>query len=199
MLPDSFTPVVTNSEASGPAILSSSVRQPFNAAISRYSTRLARISAALAERQQQALRAYLESADDNARLNAKEANAKEYQELISAIQSADADRIASAQTDYLNSVRTLQDAVFAGARTALDDFLSSARSAWDEARGECKSAYRDYVRDIAAAFGSAAGDALDPATLMSVGQGIIIAAAYAAMAGQTEQTHPGEASGAVSR
>jgi hypothetical protein len=195
MTVDHFRPVANLTTLGGGGTPSDWARQPFDAALARYGSRLMQVGMALAERQQQLLRTYLGATGQSGYFGAQDANAAEYQELIGAVQSLNSDRIASAQSAFLESVGKLQEAVFANAKTALDDLVSGMQEAWAESQAQCHAAYGEYVRDVATAFNSLTGDALDPATLMSVGQALTIAAAYASMAMQKPAFLSSEAAG----
>jgi hypothetical protein len=155
-----------------------SLSNPFDVALAQYVLGLMQISAVLVERQQQGLRAYVESA---AAVPPSDQGActREYQELIAAVRNRDADSIASSQAAYLDSLRKLQGAVVEGAGAAMEQYLSEVRNALEEARTECQTRYEAYVGDVSEAFRAVSAGSLDPAALAAIGQTLVAASAYA--------------------
>lgn len=156
-----------------------SARGLSDASITRYTLRLMEVNAALAERQQQALRSYLERATQAVPAALEESDAKEYQELVSAVQSDDADRIAAARAAYFESLRNLRERIGEDTRAALENYYQEVRAAWEGARADSQAAYLEYVRSISEAFAALPADAPDPAALAAIGQSVTTVAAYA--------------------
>src|SRR5262245_45188618 len=113
------------------------VREPFDAALARYMTRLSQLSSALAERQQAAVLTYFEAAGRRTQ-DERSFNAQEYHDLVTAVQSASPEQVASAQSAYLKSLQDMQSAVQEVTRTALEEYFAAIQSAWQEAQAECR-------------------------------------------------------------
>lgn len=156
-----------------------SARGLSDASITRYTLRLMEVNAALAERQRQALYSYLERATQAVPAALGESDAKEYQELISAVQSNDADQIAAAQAAYFESLRNLRERIGEDTRAALEDYHREVRAAWEVAWADSQAAYLEYVQSISEAFAALPADAPDPAALAAIGQSVSTVAAYA--------------------
>jgi hypothetical protein len=159
------------------------VRRPFDDALARYTTRLAAVSAMLAQRQQRAVGTYFETATQRLQQQS-ESNTREYQDLISAVENASTDKIATAQAAYLESVNALQNAALEVSGAALVEYLAEMQTAWQEGQVESQAAYEAYVGDVVAAFARVTADAVDPSTLSFIGQALASGAAWASMSMQ---------------
>jgi hypothetical protein len=153
--------------------------EPFDNALAQYMAKLMQVSTAVAERQQQALLTHLEVVGRAVPPGLGDVNEGEYQDLISAIHSQDAVRIASAQTTYLDALQKLQSGIAEETQASLGTYLSEIRSTWEEARAESQAAYRDYIGSISKALVEISADDLEPAFLAIIGHALSTVASYA--------------------
>jgi hypothetical protein len=154
-------------------------REPFDNALALYLAKLMEVSTAVAERQQQALLTHLETVGRAVPPGLSDVNEAEYQELISAIDSQDAVRIAAAQTTYLDAIRKLQSGIAEDTQASLGAYLSEIHSIWEVARAESDAGYQEYIGSISKALGETSANDLDPAVLATIGHALSTVASYA--------------------
>ena len=157
-----------------------SVRAPFDAAVVRYTTRLVRVSTTLADTQQEAARKYFESADQRLRQQ-REATVRGHDALSSAVHPGSTGSVAPGQTDSFASLQAVENAAREATTAAFADLVVRVHAAWQEAQAESQAAYREYVSDVAVAFAGLPVDAVDPATLSFIAQGLASAAGYGSL------------------
>jgi hypothetical protein len=156
-----------------------SAREFFDAALEQYLTRLVHVSNALRERQQQAIREYLEAGAAMSAHDQQSGNSREYENLLAALHSQNAGQIAAAQAEYLGSLRRLQKGVSEAAQSALNPYLARIQAAWQEAQSESRAHCAAYIEEVKKAFAQVSPEA-DSATLSAVGQSLMTAAFYSA-------------------
>jgi hypothetical protein len=155
-----------------------SAREFFDAALGQYLTKLVQVSNTLREHQQAAMRDYLEAASAASRNQG--ANSREYENLMAALRSQNADQIAAAHSAYLESLRKLETSVAEAAQSALNEYLAKIQSAWQEAQTESKAHCAAYIGEVKNVFLTTVSPDADSATLAAIGQNLITAAFYAA-------------------
>jgi predicted phage-related endonuclease len=106
------------------------------------------------------------------------ANAIEYENVITAIQSQDTEKITAAQTEYIESIHNLQKSISESTRSALSQYLTQVQTAWQEAQEESKASCLAFVDDIKIAFTGVSAADVDAASLAAIGQTLITAAVY---------------------
>ena len=153
-------------------------RELFDVALEQYFTKLLQVSNSLRERQELALREYLE-AGAAAVASQNGGNSTEYETLLAALRCQNPDQIASAQTDYLESLQKLQKSATA---TTLSGYVARAQALWSEAQNELKAHFAAYVEDVRNAFAVLRPSEADSGTLSAIGQNLITAAFYTAAA-----------------
>jgi hypothetical protein len=164
--------------------------------LAQYLSRLTELSTALRERQQVALKDYLDAGASSDQTQQSD-NSREYENLIAALQSQNVSQIATAHAEYLESLRALQKRAIEAAQSSLNVYFSQIQSVWDSAQREAQACQAQYVDEVKKGFASLPREA-DSATLSAIGQTLLTAALYSAAANQhlpaTEHTLNAQAS-----
>jgi hypothetical protein len=166
------------------------IQERFGTALAQYVTTLLQASASLAERQQQAMQIYLATVAPAAPPDRGAANAREYENVITAVQSQDTERITAAQAEYTESIRNLQNGISECARSALSQYLTQVQTAWQEAQEKSKASCSAFVDDIKIAFTEVSAADVDAASLAAIGQTLITAAVYVSGSLQSSSATP---------
>jgi hypothetical protein len=157
-------------------------REPFDAALAQYLAKLSELSNALRERQQLALKDYLDAGAASDQPQQSD-NSREYDNLLAALQSQNVSQIATAQAEYLESLRALRKRAIEAAQSSLNVYFAQIQSVWDSAQREVQVHQAQYVDAIKKGFASLPRNA-DSATLSAIGQSLMTAALYSAAANQ---------------
>jgi hypothetical protein len=163
------------------AAAAASPRELLEAALARYLGALVRLTASLAERQQEAQRACIADAGEAIRQSQIETSLKEYDEFVAAAESAEAERIEAASPAFLQWVTRLQSAIEPAVKSAAEAYVADVQTGWHETQAECRAEYELFVVDVRKILGDVQAGALDPSSLSAIGQMLMTAAAYASM------------------
>jgi hypothetical protein len=116
----------------------SGAHQPFEDAATQYLAAITQVNQQLQERQQNAAKEYLESVQHTAQPTETGGLVGAYQDLATALQGLDPERIKGAQWTYLERLKTLQSDAASGAKTAYDNYLAALKAAWDATQAEAQ-------------------------------------------------------------
>lgn len=166
------------------------IQERFGTALAQYVARLLQASTSLAERQQQAMQIYLATVAPAGPPDRGVANAREYENVITAVQSQDTEKITAAQAEYVESIHNLQNAISESARSALSQYLTQVQTAWQEAQEKSKASRSAFVDDIKIAFAGVSAADVDAASLAAIGQTLITAAVYVSGSLQSSPATP---------
>lgn len=154
-------------------------RESFDAALGQYLSKLAQVSNTLRERQEQAVREYLQT-EAGGTSTPNGGNSNEYESLLAALRSQSPGQIAAAQVEYLDSLQKLRKSASATSESALSGYLARVQELWHEAQNESKAHFAAYVEAVRNAFAMVGPPEADSTILSAIGQNLITAAFYAA-------------------